>query len=88
MNGDCLADANLNTTPGSLCSHRMLEAIRPFKRVAIEVATKDCSRLCNTAFLQHMVTKIGEDAISAVVRENRIAAGWAVVVDDMQWGRG
>ena len=86
-NGVCLAEANLNTTPGSLCSHRMLEAIHPLKRAAIEVATKDCSRLCNSALLQHMVPQIGEDTFSAGVRENRNVAGWAVVVDDMQWGR-
>ena len=65
----------------------MLEAIHPLKRVAIEVATKDCSRLCNTAPLQHMVPQIGEDAFSAFVREISILAGWAVVVEDMQWGR-
>ncbi len=86
MNGDLSAGTYLNSTPGGLCSHRMLEAIRPLKPVAIEVATKDCSRLCNTALLQYKVPKIGEDVFSAVVRETRIAAGWAVVVDDMQWG--
>ena len=65
----------------------MLEASQSLKRVAIEVATKDCSRLCNTALLQHMVPQIGEDAFSALVRENSISAGWAVVVDGMQLGR-
>ena len=87
MNGDCLAGANLNTTPGSSCPLRMLEAIHPLKRGAIEVATKDCSRLCNTAPLQHMVPQIGEDAVSALLRENSSFAGWAVVVDEMQSGR-
>jgi hypothetical protein len=50
----------------------MLEAIHPLKRVAIEVATKDCSRLWNTALLQHMVPQIGEDAFSVLLRENTI----------------
>ena len=65
----------------------MRKAIHPLKRVAIEVATKDCNKLCNTAPLQHMVPQIVEDVFSALVREKRTAAGWAVVVDDMQWGR-
>ena len=64
----------------------MLEAIHPLKRAAIEVATKDCRRLCNIAPLQHMGPQIGEDAFSALVRERRPSAGWAVVVDEMQWG--
>ena len=65
----------------------MLEAIHPLKHVAIEVATKDCRRFCNTALLQHIVPQIGEDAFSALVREISLLAGWAVVVEDMQWGR-
>ena len=86
FNGNFFAGANLNTTPGSFCLLRMRKAIHPLKRVAIEVATKDCSRLCNTAPLQHMIPQIGEDEFSALFREKRTAAGWAVVVDDMQWG--
>ena len=87
MNGNCLAGANLNTTPGSLCPHRMVEAIQPLKRGAIEVATKDCSRLFITAPFQHMVPQVGEDAVSALLRETIFVAGWAAVVDEMQAGR-
>ena len=87
VNGNCPAGANLNTTKGSFCPHRMVKAIHTLKQVAIAVATRNCSRLCNTAPLQHIVPQIREDAFSAPIRENRSPAEWAMVVDDMQWGR-
>ena len=87
---DCFASAYLHTTPGGLRGHRMLQALNPSQRSAIEIASEDSNRLYSTVYafvviiVHHMGPQGREDPLCSTVSEFAVLAGRAVVVAYMK----